>query len=179
MAGKAGVDPPGEAQHVRQRLVPALAALVWSALGGAAEQPAVAFERHQVCLASTTNTVVMTAEIATTPAQRAHGLMEREHLPSDAGMLFIYERPQPADHGFWMFRTQIPLDVAFIGPEGEIRSIQAMEPCQSPTPRGCKGYPAGVEFSAALEVNQGFFREHGIGVGDRVLRSGSGGCGGE
>lgn len=133
------------------------------------EEPVVTFERDQICLISDADTIPLTVEIAATRAQQAYGLMERDQLPADAGMLFTYEEPQPADRGFWMFRTRIPLDIAFIGPEGEIRSIQPMSPCASPDPAWCPTYPAGVEYSAALEVNQGLFRAHGIEVGDRVL----------
>lgn len=140
------------------------------------EEPVVAFKREQICLASASDTIPLTIEIAATRAQQTHGLMEREQLPADAGMLFVYKEPQSADHGFWMFRTRIPLDIAFIGSEGEIRSIQPMSPCGSPDPAWCPSYPAGVEFSAALEVNQGFFRDQGIEVGDRVLRADSVEC---
>jgi uncharacterized membrane protein (UPF0127 family) len=161
-------------------LLTAVAASV-QACGNTTEQPldepVVVFDREQTCLASATDTVAISVEIAATRAQQAHGLMERDRMPSYAGMLFTYDTIQPPDHGFWMFRTRVPLDIAFIGPEGEIRSIQTMIPCESPNPDWCPTYPAGVEFSAALEMNQGFFRDNGIQVGDRVLRSSTGECG--
>lgn len=141
------------------------------------EEPVVTFDAERICLAAGTDTISLRVEMAETPAQQAHGLMERERLPADAGMLFTYDEPQPPDQGFWMFRTRIPLDIAFVGPEGEIRSIQAMSPCASPDPAWCPSYPAGVEFSAALEVNRGFFDAHGIEVGDRVIGAGADGCG--
>lgn len=161
--------------------VVACGAALTACRGGAPEQnldePVVVYERERICLASATDTVPLMVEIAATRAQQVHGLMEREHLAADAGMLFTYDEPQPADHGFWMFRTRIPLAIAFIGPDGAIRSIQPMAPCESPKSDWCPTYPAGVEFSSALEVNQGFFREHGIQVGDRMIRGAPSGCG--
>jgi uncharacterized protein len=71
-----------------------------------------------------------------------------------------------------MFRTRIPLDIAFIDAEGVIRNIVAMEPCEQPNPQLCRRYPAQVPFLMALEMNRGFFQRHGIGVGDRAVVSG-------
>lgn len=112
--------------------------------------------------------VAVRAEIAATVAQRSQGLMERLHLPPDAGMLFLYREPQGADAGFWMYRTRIPLDIAFLDGEGRILTIVAMEPCRDPVASGCPIYAPGVPYRAALEVNRGFFVRNGIAVGDRV-----------
>ncbi|WP_458526075.1 DUF192 domain-containing protein [Onishia taeanensis] len=107
-------------------------------------------------------------ELAETPEQRANGLMGREHLETDAGMLFLYARPQPPDSGFWMYRTLIPLDIAFIDGNGRIAAIRQMTPCGSEVARECRAYRAGVVYRAALEVNAGYFAARGIGVGDCV-----------
>lgn len=135
----------------------------------AADTPLLVFDTVALRIATASDTLPLRAELAVTDEQRAMGLMERSALPADAGMLFWFQEPQPDSTGFWMFRTRIPLDIAYLGPEGEIRSIRAMEPCTSPDPRWCPSYPAGAEYRAALEVNRGFFERHGIGVGDRVL----------
>lgn len=170
--------------HLVRRFYPLLA-LATALLAGCegepeaaslAGEPIVSFDTARVCIATATDTLPLTVEVAATDAQRAYGLMERDQLPADAGMLFTYAEPQPPESGFWMFRTRIPLDIAFLGPEGEIRSIQTMQPCTSPDPRWCDAYPAGVEFQAALEVNQGFFAARGIDVGDRVLSESEGEC---
>lgn len=107
-------------------------------------------------------------EVAETTAQRQRGLMGREQLPDTRGMLFRFESEQPAGNAFWMYRTLIPLDIAYIDDEGRIVAINTMQPCESETPRECPTYPAGTAYYSALEVNAGYFAEHGIQVGDCV-----------
>lgn len=140
------------------------------------EAPVLAFDTTQVCIATALDTIPVTVEVAADDAQRSHGLMERQQLRQDAGMLFTYAEPQAPESGYWMFRTRIPLDIAFLGPSGEIRAIRSMDPCTSPYPRWCDSYPAGVEFHSALEVNRGFFASRGIERGDRVIRRDQPGC---
>lgn len=130
--------------------------------------PLVAFDTARVWLVSATDSVELRVELAEDGDQRAMGLMERTALAADAGMLFTYAEPQAADAGFWMYRTRIPLDIAFLDPAGRIVAIRAMEPCASPQPRWCPTYAPGVPYRAALEVNRGFFQRHGVAVGDRV-----------
>ncbi|GEN27426.1 hypothetical protein HVA01_10720 [Halovibrio variabilis] len=107
-------------------------------------------------------------EVAETFSQRRRGLMERENLPEKRGMLFRFESEQPASNAFWMYRTLIPLDVAFINGEGRIVAINTMPPCESSSPSDCPSYKAGAAYHAALEVNGGYFEERGIQVGDCV-----------
>ncbi|SFI00170.1 DUF192 domain-containing protein [Modicisalibacter xianhensis] len=109
----------------------------------------------------------LTLEMAATPRQRRMGLMERDSLAPDAGMLFIYDEEQSADHAFWMYRTRIPLDIAFLDRAGEIQSITSMAPCTA-YKVACPRYPAGARFWMALEVNAGYFDERGVAVGDRL-----------
>jgi uncharacterized protein len=130
--------------------------------------PPVAFDTADIIIETAAGVVRMTAEIAATQDQRAYGLMERPSLPAEHGMLFTYPQPQDPQAGFWMYRTLIPLDIAFLDEAGAIRVIREMEPCESPNPRLCPVYSPGEPWSAALEVNRGFFGHHGIGVGDRV-----------
>lgn len=77
-----------------------------------------------------------------------------------------------------MYRTRIPLDIAFIDARGRIAAIETMQPCRSDSPADCPATLAGVTYVAALEVNAGFFAEHGIGLGDCVVWPGRPpGCG--
>jgi uncharacterized membrane protein (UPF0127 family) len=108
-------------------------------------------------------------EIADTPAQRARGLMERASLASDAGMLFLYDRPQPGNAGFWMYKTRIPLDIAFLDAAGRIQAIRTMAPCLSETGFDCPSHRPRVPYVAALEVNGGYLSARGIRPGDRVV----------
>lgn len=131
--------------------------------------PRVAFDTGRLAIASGADTVHLPIEIAVTDEQRAYGLMERSSLPEEAGMIFWYPEMQPDSAVFWMFRTRIPLDIAFVDSAGVIQTIRSMPPCASPYPQWCARYPAGAPFRGALEVNQGYFSKQGIQVGDRLL----------
>ena len=104
---------------------------------------------------------VLTVELAVTRTQRACGLSHRSHLQAQHGMLFVYPNPRPLS--YWMKDTKIPLSIAFIEDTGRILSIQKMAPLQS---RERYRSPKPVRY--ALEVNQGWFAKHNIGVGDMV-----------
>lgn len=108
-------------------------------------------------------------EIAATPAHRARGLMARDTLAADTGMLFLYPRLQPGSAGFWMYNTRIPLDIAFLDSDGRIRAIRTMSPCPPMQGTRCPSYRPHVEYAAALEVNGGYLALHGIHIGDRVV----------
>ncbi|MEO6398356.1 MAG: DUF192 domain-containing protein, partial [Tepidiformaceae bacterium] len=99
-------------------------------------------------------------EIAATEKQRQQGLMLRQSMDEDAGMLFLF--PADTTVGFWMHNTYIPLDIAYIDVSGSVLEIRKAEPLNdtSLTPRGPYRY--------TLEVNQGWFERHGLGPGARV-----------
>lgn len=137
---------------------------------GTTRRPAtVTFETGTVQIETETDTFHVDVEIAERGDQRSLGLMEREHLPEDAGMIFLYPDVKHPDEGFYMFRTRIALDIAFMDEDGQIVAIQEMEPCTSSNPNLCHVYSAGVPFTAALEVNRGYFEQRGIGTGDRII----------
>jgi uncharacterized membrane protein (UPF0127 family) len=115
------------------------------------------------------DTARLTVQLAESEAQQTMGLMERRTLAPDAGMLFLYGSTQPDSNAFWMFRTRIPLDIAFIDSAGTIRTVLTMQPCASDLASGCPSYPATTPYRAALEVNAGYFARQRLGVGDRVL----------
>lgn len=104
--------------------------------------------------------VELRVELARTAGERSRGLMFREELAEDGGMLFVYEEDTGA--GFWMKDTLIPLSIAFIAADGTIVDIQDMEPLSEDTHRPSEAY------RYALEVNQGWFQQNGFDVGDRV-----------
>lgn len=120
------------------------------------------------CLVTGDRKVAVELEVATLPEQRREGLMGRTELAPASGMLFLYNTPRQPGHGFWMYRTLIPLDIAYLDDNGVIRAIRHMAPCPSSSRSECPSYPAGVAFSAALEMNQGFFQREGVHVGDRL-----------
>ena len=103
--------------------------------------------------------VEIKVEVADTDAEHQLGLMGRTALPEDRGMLFVFDEEQ--ELSFWMKDTLIPLSIAFMDSEGRIVDIQDMEPSK-------EGYVSGAPAQYALEVNQGFFEERGVKVGDRA-----------
>lgn len=102
--------------------------------------------------------VPLTVEIADDPEERATGLMNRDSLPEDRGMLFVF--PEPDTVGFFMKDTTIPLDLAYLDADGVIFQIEAMEPLSLEVVRS-----EGAALHA-LEVNRGWFADHGVAVGD-------------
>jgi uncharacterized membrane protein (UPF0127 family) len=115
------------------------------------------------------DTVRLLAELAESPDQQSLGLMERHHLADTAGMLFIYQSEQPESAAFWMFRTRIPLDIAFVDSLGVIRAIQHMVPCPSDFAQACPTYPPRVPYRAALEANAGYFTRNKLAIGGRIV----------
>jgi uncharacterized membrane protein (UPF0127 family) len=167
--------------HQRLAVLVAIAGLALAdpgdaATGRVADQAAINLAQREICIRSGASTARLWVEVAQTEADRDRGLMERRELPEEAGMLFIFDGPQPPKGAFWMYRTRIPLDIAFLGPAGEVRSIRSMLPCVSDRPERCTRYAAGAPFSAALEVHAGFFASRRIAPGDRVIPAGADGC---
>jgi uncharacterized membrane protein (UPF0127 family) len=94
------------------------------------------------------------AELADTPKAREVGLMNRTSIPTNSGMLFIFE--QKAGHCFWMNNTKIPLSIAFIADDGRIVNIEEMQ--AETTNNHCP--KAAVRY--ALEMNKQWFSERVI-----------------
>lgn len=99
-------------------------------------------------------------EVVSTPEQRAKGLMHREKLGRNDGMLFIFD--EPGYHAMWMMNTLIPLSVAFVDGEGRILNIEDM------APKTLDSHAAQGPARYAVETNKGWFAERGIKAGDRV-----------
>ena len=102
----------------------------------------------------------VTVETALTPEQHRRGLMGRQSLPPDYGMLFVYPTEQYV--AFWMKGTPIPLSVAFIRASGHIIQVAAMAPNTTTT------HPSQAPVKYALEMPAGWFREHRVKPGDYV-----------
>jgi len=100
------------------------------------------------------------AEVADDDRKRATGLMFRESLAPNHGMLFVFARK--AGHCFWMRNTLIPLSIAFIDDDGTIVNIADMAPHSEAS--HCPARP--VRF--ALEMTQGWFAQRGIAAGYRL-----------
>lgn len=100
-------------------------------------------------------------EVVQTPEERQRGLMYRKQLDPDAGMLFVFERPQ--HNVFWMRNTFLPLDMIFITPSWSVLGVVENATPQTDSPREVPG-----ESLYVLEVNAGFARQHGVTQGTKV-----------
>jgi uncharacterized membrane protein (UPF0127 family) len=106
------------------------------------------------------NGVRLNVEVAATPGERARGLMDRDELGSGWGMLFVFQ--QEETQTFWMRNTKIPLSIAFVGADLVVRDVQDMEPMTD------DNHVSTAPAIYALEVNQGWFRSHGVAPGATV-----------
>ncbi len=100
------------------------------------------------------------AEVASTPPTRERGLMFRERLGPNQGMLFIFE--MPGTQCMWMRNTLIPLSVAFIADDGTIANIEDM------APRTEDSHCAAQPVRYALEMERGWFAKRGLKAGSRL-----------
>ena len=105
--------------------------------------------------------IPIAVEVSATPEERWRGLMLREKLGWNEGMLFVFEKEDTLS--FWMHKTSIPLSIAFIDSTGVIVDIQEMSPFDETIhkSRGVALY--------ALEMNMGWFEVNGVEVGDRAF----------
>ena len=134
----------------------AAAFLVWilaPVLPGAARA-----EVPQIELSAGVHRIV--AEVASTGASRAEGLMYRRQLGANQGMLFVF--PEANRHCMWMRNTYVALSVAFIDDQGTVINVAEMQP-QTET-NHCAARPARY----ALEMNAGWFARRGLGPGTRL-----------
>jgi uncharacterized membrane protein (UPF0127 family) len=102
-------------------------------------------------------------EVASTPGERAQGLMFRETLGEEEGMVFIFE--QPARHGFWMRNTLIPLDIVWISEKQEVVEIQTVFPCEKDP---CPVFSPDKDALYVLETNAGLMNKWNVKEGTVV-----------
>jgi uncharacterized membrane protein (UPF0127 family) len=105
--------------------------------------------------------VTISVEVATTPRQQQMGLMFRESLPANEGMLFMFAVPR--ENSFWMRNTLIPLDLFFIDSNWSVLGVVENATPMTDDPREIAG-----ESQYVLEVNAGFAKKHGFGAGTKV-----------
>ncbi|GAB4176225.1 MAG: hypothetical protein Fur0039_19180 [Rhodocyclaceae bacterium] len=120
--------------------------LAWTSGAGAQERIELSAGVHRI-----------EAEVAADFDTRARGLMYRESMPAQAGMLFVF--PETGRHCMWMRNTHLALSVAFLDGGGRILNIEDMEPLTETN--HCAAAPARY----ALEMNQGWFARRGIRAG--------------
>jgi uncharacterized membrane protein (UPF0127 family) len=108
--------------------------------------------------------------LAETEQEQETGLMFVTSMAPNDGMLFVYQAPSTGP--YWMYHTLIPLSIAWIGQDGTILTIKDMPVLNDPSDVGeaaATQYSSDATYWYALEVNEGWFVQNGVGVGQRVL----------
>jgi uncharacterized protein len=126
-----------------------------AALPAGAQQP-----QQLQAIALSAGMHIVQAQLAITPDQRQVGLMYRKEMPTNEGMLFIFD--EPSRQCFWMRNTLLPLTIAFIADDGTIVNLADMKPLSEDS--HCSSKP--VRY--ALEMNAGWFAKRGIGPGFKL-----------
>jgi hypothetical protein len=106
------------------------------------------------------------AEIADAPGEQAIGLMHRTEMPTDAGMLFLFDESAP--RSFWTMNTLLSLDMVFVAEDGTIVNIEERTRPFDPS-RGPETHRSTGPATAVLEINGGVSQLLGIEAGDRVI----------
>jgi len=110
------------------------------------------------------NEKCFTVEVASTPLERAKGLMNRQYLDSDKGMLFMLE--DEGIHNFWMKGMLIPLDIIWINESMDVVYLSRnVQPCKT---EACKSITPDAKARYVLELNAGVANEIGLAVGDKA-----------
>ncbi|MHC4267240.1 MAG: DUF192 domain-containing protein [Planctomycetota bacterium] len=134
----------------------ALAPIIWGCSKHSSKSNNITYELN-------INDKIARTEVAFTQKDRAMGLMFRDKLDKDHGMLFIY--PQEQNLSFWMKNTKIPLSIAFINSSEVITQIESM------APYSLLSHASKDKVRFALEMEEGWFIENGIKAGSKVVFS--------
>ena len=100
-------------------------------------------------------------QLALKPAEQQKGLMYRESLDDDHGMLFLFDHPDK--RGFWMKNTHIPLDIGYFDSSGQLLEIHKLFPYDETAVNS-----RSREVLIAVETNRGWYAANGIQIGDRI-----------
>lgn len=138
---------------------PSFCTLLIAAAFASTSAPAAATMKFQV-IPLTAGMHVIQAEVAATEAERQQGLMFREKMEPNEGMVFLFDAP--ASVCMWMKNTLLPLSVAFLDGNGKIVNIEDMKP--QTTDSHCAKRP--VRY--ALEMNRGWFKQKNIKPGSTI-----------
>jgi uncharacterized membrane protein (UPF0127 family) len=98
-----------------------------------------------------------TLEVADTNANRQYGLMRRDSMPADHGMIFVFAKEAPL--AFWMKNTRIPLDIIYVSAAGRVVSVKQMKPYDTTTT------PSDGDAQYAIELNKDAAEKAGVKAG--------------
>jgi uncharacterized protein len=109
----------------------------------------------------------ITAEVVTKPFDMSRGMMFRDSLAADRGMLFIHG--EPGEFAYWMYQVRIPLDIIWMDANHIITEISAdTPPCKSTSSRECPNYGGKVRSLYVLELQAGMAAKHNLKPGDKL-----------
>lgn len=120
------------------------------------------FPKKKITLGSKT----LVVEVATTPEQHERGLMFRNKLKDDEGMLFIFDTEQT--RFFWMKNTLIDLSIGYFDGKGVLIDIQEMKSGKGIPDSALMSYPSSKPAKYALEMNKGWFSKNNIKLGTKL-----------
>ena len=110
------------------------------------------------------NGAAIQVELATDDATRAQGLMFRDHLADDRGMLFLF--PESGEYPFWMKNTLIPLDMIWIDDQRRVAHVASnVPPCKADP---CPNYPPNANAKYVLELAAGVAAKHHLANGQTL-----------
>jgi uncharacterized membrane protein (UPF0127 family) len=124
-------------------------------------QNAPASGLEQLTIVTASGRHAFQVEVMRTPDQRARGLMHRQFMPADRGMLFDFKQVEPV--AMWMQNTYISLDMLFIRADGTVARI-----AERAEPLSTRTIPSGEPVLSVLELNAGIAEKLGIKPGDKV-----------
>ena len=109
----------------------------------------------------------ITAETMRTEADMARGMMFRDALPKDRGMLFVHA--VEGMYPYWMFNCRVPLDIIWMNKNRQVVEISFnTKPCTSSNPADCPSYGGNQPAQYVLELNGGASIEYGIAAGSQL-----------
>jgi hypothetical protein len=139
-----------------------LSALLIASAGATAHAQLETFPKAELTIVGASGPHKFTVEVATSPGQMEQGLMFRQSLAPDAGMIFDYRAPSMA--AMWMKNTLIPLDMLFVDQRGRIINIH-----ERAVPGSLDPIAAAAPARAVIELNGGTAARLGLKPGDRVI----------
>lgn len=124
------------------------------------------FEKKQIELSYKNKKKLITVELAENQQQHAQGLMFREKLNKDEGMLFVFQDEQIRE--FWMKNTIIDLDIGYFDSQKTLVDIQQMKAVNSVLQKDIPTYPSKKPAQFALEMSKGWFKKQGFLIGTKL-----------
>ena len=145
--------------HVRWRL-PTLLLLTAFSVACGPEEPATP-QPVETLFTLRVGAQELSAWVAVEEAEQQRGLMYRESLPPNTGMLFVFRTAER--RAFWMRNTSLPLDIGYFAADGTLRSVHALYPFNE---QSVPSASADIQF--ALEMTRGWYAAHGLGPGQKL-----------